>query len=189
MQRWPGFLTFACRGFAMALPMAVLFGYYAWLVSAGPDAPRADAAPRTDAAKADRSNAVIATCVDAERAAGRSGAACIGRFYGPCQARPDMQAPAEQSECLEREFVLWRRVMGEAKAAVLERLASPAKAAKLQEAQTLWAAFHAKDCRLPYHLLDREAGAEALGLKCSIDRTARRALQLRDWLDRLSDTR
>ena len=65
-----------CRGFSLAVPLLVAFAFAFWQSPASGSDP-------------DATNALIATCVDAERVFGRSGRDCIGRVTGPCKARAD----------------------------------------------------------------------------------------------------
>jgi len=161
----------------MALPMAVLFGYIVWLGQFGDG---------VQAGSAARSNALIAACIDDELGAERSGTACIGRFATPCQARADMQAPSEQIECSQREFVLWKQRMDLDLKALLDTLGDEAKRAALEKSQELWRDYHVESCRLAYQFYDHRAMAEPIGSWCSLRLTAYRSLELAAWRRRLA---
>lgn len=160
-----------CRGFALAAPFFVALAYVVWLQPASGSDP-------------DVTNAVIHACVDAERAAGRNGRACIGRVTGPCKARPENTHRDDKMECDEREFVLWSQLVQKEYAA-LEKLLKPSQQEKLRQAQNLWIKFQSDDCRLPYVLFP-QAEAEFSGPACTIELKAARALQLRAWRDALT---
>ena len=128
-------------------------------------------------------NARLAACVDAERAAGRSGRACIGRVTGPCRRDPGNAHREDQMECDEREFVLWSQLVQKEMAA-LEALLNAEQRKKLRRTQDLWIAYQSADCRLPYALF-AISQAERAGPACTIDVKATRALQLRAWREAL----
>ncbi len=160
-----------CRGFAMAVPVIAALVYMVWqqpAISGNPDV----------------TNAIIHTCVDAERAAARSGRACIGRVTAPCKARPENAHRDDKVECDEREFVLWSQLVQKEFAALGKQL-KPFQQEKLQISQDLWIKFQSEDCRLPYVLFTREI-AEFSGPACTIEVKASRALQLRTWRDALA---
>ena len=163
---WRG--VFGCRGFSLMLPMAVVFGYYAWLsqTAAGP------------------SNAVISECVKAAVTAGDDAALCVGKFATPCLANPNNRHPEDQAECLQREFVLWDVMMQKAYKTLWHALPNEDARSKLKEAQSLWKKYLNTNCRLPYALFNAKT-ARTQGPFCSIKATALRALALRDWRETL----
>lgn len=159
-----------CRGFSLAVPLLAAFAYAYWLQPAISGDPNV-------------TNAIINTCVDAERTAGRSGRACIGRVTGPCKSRPENAHREDKIECDEREFVLWSQLV-QKEFAALETQLRPAQQEKLRLSQKLWIKYQSDDCRLPYVLFTREK-AEFAGPACTIEVKAARALQLRGWRDAL----
>jgi len=132
----------------------------------------------------DRTNAMIGECVDRERAAGRSGHACIGRLSAQCKARPDNAHRADKMECNEREYVLWA-LLAENELKRLSAALGAAQRAALKKTQELWLSYIAEECRLPYVLFGQEQGSE-WGPACSIRHNAARALELRAWRDALA---
>lgn len=164
------FFSCNCRGFALAIPVLGAFALAYWFQpvhSADPDA----------------TNAMIGTCVDRERAAGRSGRACIGRISGPCKASPENIHRDDKMQCDEREFVLWSQLV-QKELAALEKLLSPEQLEKLRQSQSLWIKYQSDDCRLPYVFFS-QGEAEISGPSCTIELKAARALQLRAWRDAL----
>jgi uncharacterized protein YecT (DUF1311 family) len=159
-----------CRGFSLAVPLLAAFAYVYWLQPAISSDPNV-------------TNAIIHSCVDAERTAGRSGRVCIGRVTGPCKAKPQNAHRADKIECDEREFVLWSQLVHQEFAA-LEKQLKPAQQEKLRLSQDLWIKYQSEDCRVPYVLFTREM-AEFSGPACTIEVKAARALQLRAWRDAL----
>lgn len=160
-----------CRGFALAVPVLSTLAYAYWLqpaIGGNPDA----------------TNAIIHTCVDAERTAGRSGRACINRVTSPCKAKPENAHRDDKMECDEREFVLWSQLQQKEFAALMAVLA-PDQKKKLQAAQDLWVKYQSDDCRLPYSLFSQDQ-ADVMGPACTIELKAARALQLRAWRDAVS---
>ncbi len=165
-------VTCRCRGFALAVPFLAALAFALWqkpLAASDPDA----------------TNAIIATCVDAERAAGRSGRDCIGRVAGPCKALPDNAHREDQMECDEREFVLWSQLL-QRELARLEKLVTPRQREALRNSQSLWVRYQSDDCRVPYILFSKDQ-ADFAGPACTIELKAARALQLRAWRDVLAD--
>ena len=128
-----------------------------------------------------RSNATIERCVEEEFQAERDGTACIGRFADPCAARKDMQSAEEQNECIERELVLWSKLLRAEYGGLQALLGDEETRERLVRAQRLWTDFHKTNCRLPYRLRSEEAIARTIGAYCSLKLTAHRALELRAW--------
>lgn len=171
-MKLPPYLTFACRGFALLVPILALMVYLLWTGAARSGDPSV-------------TNALIDNCVDVERKTGRGGLACVGRVQVPCKADPDNAHKDDQMECDEREFVLWNRLMVQELRALRGALAEKKKA-KLRQTQDLWDKFHNANCRLPYALFKQDKAAFA-GPACSIDLLAARAIQLRDWREALTE--
>lgn len=159
-----------CRGFALAVPLLAAFAFVYW------QQPAAGADPAA-------TNALIGTCVDAERAANRSGRACIGRVTNPCKAKTENSHRDDKMECDEREFVLWSQLV-QREYAALETLLEPNKRETLRNSQALWVKYQSDDCRVPYVLFSKDK-AEFAGPACTIEIKAARALQLRAWRDAL----
>ena len=160
-----------CRGFSLAVPVLATLAYAYWLqpaIGGDPDA----------------TNALLGKCVDRERAAGRSGRACIGKVTEPCKAMAENDNREDRIECDEREFVLWALLLKKEFAALEKRL-DPRQREKLQQTQGLWVKYQSEDCRVPYILFSRER-AEFAGPACTIELKAARTLQLRAWRDALS---
>lgn len=162
---------YKCRGFAPAVLCIVALAFAIWPQPARGVSPQA-------------TNAILHQCVDAERAAGHSGRACIGKVTGPCKARPENAHREDQMECDEREFVLWSQLLQKEFFALEKRL-NPQQREKLRRSQALWIKYQSDDCRLPYVLFSQER-AESAGPACTIELKAARALQLRAWRDALS---
>ena len=160
-----------CRGFALAVPFLGAMAYAYWVqpaISGNPDV----------------TNAIIHTCVDAERMAGRSGRDCIGRVTNPCKAKPENAHNDDKVECDEREFVLWSQLQ-QKEFSALKAVLTPEQQRKLQASQDLWVIYQSDDCRLPYTLFSKDK-AEVMGPACTIELKAARALQLRAWRDAVS---
>ncbi|MCG8561694.1 MAG: hypothetical protein MI824_17995 [Hyphomicrobiales bacterium] len=158
-MKLPPYLTFACRGFALLVPVLALMIYLWWVGTARSGDPSV-------------TNALIDTCVDIERGTGRNGLACVGRVLVPCKADPDNAHKADQMECDEREYVLWSRLMVQELKALGAKL-SAEKKAKLRETQGLWDRFHTANCQLPAALCalpGRQGRCRRAGL---LDRHAR----------------
>ncbi len=160
-----------CRGFSIAVPLIAAFAYAYWIDPAISNDPNI-------------TNALIHGCVDSERAAARSGRACIGRVTAPCKAQPDNAHREDKIECDEREFVLWSQLVQKEFAALLTQLKPPQRE-KLQHSQNLWIKYQSEDCRVPYVLFAQDR-AEFVGPACTIEVKAARALQLRAWRDELN---
>lgn len=170
----PRSFTFACRGFALLVPLAAVFAWVYWVDRAGSSSP-------------ERTNALIGECVDSERAAGRRGRACIGRVTNPCKARGENAHVDDQMECDEREFVLWSQLL-QKELARLEGLLKPDQRQKLKASHAMWVDYQSADCRLPYAFFPRPKAIFA-GPACTIELKAARALQLRAWRDMLEQAR
>ena len=160
-----------CRGFSLAVPVLATLAYAYWMQPA-------------NGADPDVTNAIIYKCVDAERAAGRSGRVCIGKVTEPCKAKAENTHREDKIECDEREFVLWSLLLRK-EIATLEKHLDPQQREKLRQTQDLWVKYQSDDCRLPYVLFSQER-AEFIGPACTIELKAARALQLRAWRDALS---
>ncbi len=167
----PNALPISWRLFLLVAALAAALTGLTWLSS------------RALAGDPDRTNAVLRDCVDAERVAGRSGRACIGRVTEPCKREPGNAHRQDQMECDEREFVLWSQLVHKELAA-LAALLDAAQRAKLRQAQDRWIAYQSADCRLPYALFATDR-AERIGPACTIALKAARALQLRAWREAL----
>jgi len=161
----------SCRGFALAVPFLAAMAYGYWLQ------PVRSVSPEI-------TNAILHECVDAERAAGRSGRICIGKVTRPCKAKPENAHRDDQMECDEREFVLWSQLQ-QKEFAALEKQLNPKQREKLRHSQELWVKYQSDDCRLPY-ILFSQGWAESAGPACTIELKAARALQLRAWRDALT---
>ena len=168
----PKYLKCSCRGFSLFLPLVVTFAY-AYLIGG------------TGTAGTVTSVAVIRDCVAAERKGGRDGAACVGRFFKSCQAKPENNNAHDQMECLEREFVFWDRINNDEFAILDAALKEKGVGKRLRDAQLFWTKYHHSECRLPYSVLGDTPSAQDMGLRCSISRTARRAINMLDWRDAL----
>lgn len=162
--------NFFCRGFLLLLPVALAVIYFYWVKNA-------------DGADPSETNALISACVSSERAAGRSGRACIGQVTVPCKAKPENAHIEDKIECDEREFVLWSLLVNKELAA-LEKQLEPDQRKKLHAAHKLWVAYQSADCRFPY-VIFKESKAVSAGPACTIELKASRALQLRAWRDAL----
>ena len=160
-----------CRGFALAVPVLSTLAYAYWLQPALSGDP-------------DVTNALIQSCVDVERSAGRNGRACIGRVNGPCKARPENSPNDDKMECDEREFVLWSQLQ-QKEFSALKSMLEPEQQKTLQAAQDLWVSYQSDDCRLPYAFFSKDK-ADVMGPACTIEHKAARALQLRAWRDAVS---
>lgn len=134
----------------------------------------------------ERSNATIERCVHEEFQAQRDGTACIGQFAEPCRARNDVQSNEERIECIERELVLWSKLLRSEYRELFALLDDGATRARLKWAQRLWADFHKTNCRLPYRLYRMEEISRPIGTFCSLKLTAYRTLELRTWREGMS---
>ncbi|MHA1544990.1 MAG: lysozyme inhibitor LprI family protein [Alphaproteobacteria bacterium] len=152
---------FCARNKVAGLALAVI-----WFLT--PDS-RAEAAPEEVVAKC------IATATDGLAAQ----TACISLVANTCLADPSNTALDEKIECVQREFVVWDRMMKHEYAALRANLDGPA-IERVTKAQQRWVAFQKKNCRVPYALF---SGAEAAlgGPWCSVNEFAFRAISLRAW--------
>lgn len=124
---------------------------------------------------------LIRECVVLERGQGRDGSGCIGRFYAPCRAKSDNRNTHDQLECLEREFVFWNRILNDEFRALTVVLREKDKSKRLQDAQFHWTKYQHSECRLPYSLFGENTRTKEYGMRCSIERTARRAIEMLEW--------
>jgi len=124
---------------------------------------------------------LIRDCLAFERGKGRDGSACIGRFYEPCRAKHDNATPHDQLECLEREFVFWNRILNDEFRTLTTVLNGKDKTNRLKNAQFHWTKYQQSECRLPYSLFGESPRTQQLGMRCSIERTARRAIEILGW--------
>ena len=104
---------------------------------------------------------------------------CISQVAKACLADPTNTALDEKIECVQREFVLWDRMM-KREYAVLHKALQGKPAERLQQTQKLWVAYQKKDCRIPYALFTGEKAALG-GPWCSVNEFALRAIGLRAW--------
>lgn len=168
----PKRMIFNCRGFTLAVPLL------AALALAMLQQPATGSDP-------DATNMLLAQCVDAERASGRSGRGCIGRVTEPCKAKKENAHRDDQMECDEREFVLWSQLL-QKEFERLEKMLAPQQQDVLRNSQSLWVKYQSDDCRVPYALFSQER-AEFAGPACTIELKASRALQLRAWREALAN--
>lgn len=170
----PKYFRFSCRGFSLAVPLlgTVLFG----LLAGG-----------AGTAGTPTSVAFIRDCVSSERMDGRDGSACVGRFSEPCRVKKDNRNADDQLECLEREFVFWDRIVNDEFRILDAALKEKGKAKRFRDAQSYWTKYQHSECRLPYSLFGETARSMELGLRCSIERTARRAIEMLEWREIVMD--
>jgi uncharacterized protein YecT (DUF1311 family) len=150
-----------------------------------------------DAKVAPKDQAVLASCLDQAKAAGKSAESCIGTVQDACTKESGNESNAAISGCIGREVAVWdERLNAAYKAALAGDLASQqaygnAGARKLtgaevmRAAQRAWIGFRERKCSAARLPMEGGSGAALLGGACFLQETARQAI----WLETLDEKR
>ncbi len=122
---------------------------------------------------------IVEECLAIEAKAERDGTACVGRLADACLEKPEGLSTRGQVECIDRELVLWDKILNR-EYLMLRAALDDEQKVKLKEAQRTWIRLRDQDCYLP-HVFYRGTMAQPIGAYCSMKRTAQRALFLRKW--------
>lgn len=133
----------------------------------------------TPPATADDSE-TIATCVQAERDAGRPPLNCVGRVAEPCLERPEGQSTAGMVACPDKETKVWDEMLNAEYGRLLTLLKGKA-AEEVRKAQRNWVALRDADCRVPFEIFEGGTIAQPIAANCVLTHTADRAMQVRAW--------
>ena len=114
----------------------------------------------------------------------QEGTACIGRQTEACLEKSEGLSTHGQVECIDRELVLWDKILNREYLKLRAALDDEQKA-KLKEAQRTWIRLRDQDCTLP-HVFLRGTMAQPMGAYCSMKSTAQRALFLRVWRETMA---
>ncbi len=125
---------------------------------------------------------IVEECLATE--AEKEGMACIGRQADACLEKSEGLSTHGQVECIDRELVLWDKILNR-EYLMLRAALDDEQKARLKEAQRTWIRLRDQDCTLP-HVFFRGTMAQPMGAYCSMKRTAQRALFLRMWRETMA---
>lgn len=134
---------------------------------------------------ADKIVARIDACIGRQGAPQDHADQCLGLHAQPCMEAPEGQSTRGMVGCLAAETAAWDTVLAREYAALLPKLDSGQRAA-MTDAQQRWLDFRRADCAIPYALVEGTL-AQPWSADCVMQRTARRALQIRGYIDFLEE--
>ncbi|QPZ90704.1 lysozyme inhibitor LprI family protein [Thioclava electrotropha] len=109
--------------------------------------------------------------------------ACIGEAAAACQGQPGGDTTLGISACLQGEAQVWDDIAKSqykaARARLLEQ-GGTELANKLLDAQSAWGQYRDADCGLLYEIWKDGTIRTVVASQCYLERTAQRALELRD---------
>lgn len=109
---------------------------------------------------------------------------CMGFHVTTCIDTEVGRAPGGEVTCIEEEADVWRRLMTTEYATLLSRLGDDQRAS-LRDSQRKWVAFLEADCEFPL-IFEKSALARPWAADCRLQHTARRAMELRGYLNYLA---
>ncbi len=123
-----------------------------------------------------KETAAIDTCL-----AGKEGSAqrraCIGRVAEPCQTTPDGSSTVGMTVCLDREQVIWDRLLNQTYRKAMAAF-DEAGQRYLKGVQQTWLTFRAQACEWPGRVYPGGTIGVPLSNACFMQQTALRALDL-----------
>ncbi|WP_323007590.1 lysozyme inhibitor LprI family protein [Pseudorhodobacter sp.] len=106
-------------------------------------------------------------------------ASCIGAASGVCMEQPYGYTTQAISQCTDAETVVWDGFLNREYKARMAQITPDQKTA-LRAAQRAWIAFRDADCQLQYQMFIDGSMRSNIYTGCMLDKTAQRALVLRD---------
>lgn len=106
---------------------------------------------------------------------------CIGAASGPCMETPDGMTTIGMSECLGRETDWWDTLLN-AHYQTLRATLDTESFDALREAQRAWIAYSERHCQFQYTYWRDGTIRSTFYSSCVLDTTARRAIELEDFL-------
>lgn len=106
---------------------------------------------------------------------------CMGLHIQPCAELPGGETTVGMVDCIVFETLAWDTILNREYKALTGKLDEEQRAA-LRDAQRKWIAFRDADCAFPQVFI-RGSLARPWGADCVMQHTARRALELRSFLD------
>ena len=111
---------------------------------------------------------------------------CMGLHVNRCVGTDAGKAAGGETVCIDEEAEAWMRLMNVEYTILLGKLGDDQRAA-LRDAQRKWTAFLKSDCEFPL-VFERGALARPWAADCRLQHTARRAMELRGYLNYLAYT-
>ncbi|MEL7464479.1 MAG: lysozyme inhibitor LprI family protein [Pseudomonadota bacterium] len=111
---------------------------------------------------------------------------CMGLHVNDCIRTAAGAAPGGEALCIEEEAAAWMRLLN-TEYAILDAELGDEQRTALRDAQRKWMAFLQSDCKFPL-LFEEGALARPWAADCRLQHTARRAMELRGYLDYLAYT-
>lgn len=128
----------------------------------------------------------IKACVEAERAAGKDGLACLGRLSDPCLKRPENSSTIGQYECMSKEIKLWDNMLNAEYKQLRGLLRNGDQRTALRDVQRSWIKYRDSDCSLARVFFEGGTIATVIGANCVLRKTARRAIEVLVWREFMS---
>ncbi len=122
----------------------------------------------------------IESCIRTQSQSQQSTYECIGRASRSCMEKPGGDTTAGMSQCLTSETAVWDQMLNDDYQKLLAAL-SEKGADQTRKAQRLWVQMRDVDCELAYVIYEGGTIARPTAANCRLDRTATRALQIRQW--------
>jgi uncharacterized protein YecT (DUF1311 family) len=124
----------------------------------------------------------IQSCIKEKTAKSEGGEGCIGIIANPCLDKPEGQSTHGQSQCYQREHLVWDDILNETYRRLQKQL-NEKQRKSLREVQRVWIESRKQQCAFfsDFH----EGGTIAIpaGASCFNTETARRAFYLLNFLD------
>ncbi|MEM7544202.1 MAG: lysozyme inhibitor LprI family protein [Pseudomonadota bacterium] len=108
---------------------------------------------------------------------------CMGVHVDPCTRAEGGDTTQAMVACINTEITAWETVMERELANLRTRL-DDEQTGVLHAAQRAWVAFRTADCEFP-HVFVRGTLSQPWAADCIMQHTARRALELRSFIDYL----
>ncbi|MEM7524649.1 MAG: lysozyme inhibitor LprI family protein [Pseudomonadota bacterium] len=122
----------------------------------------------------------IETCIGRIDAPADHADLCMGMHALPCMAKPENETTVGMVTCLTQETTAWSVLLDRELSLLVAKLDVEQRAA-FDKAQAAWSAWRDADCVFP-HVLVRGSLAQPWSSDCYMQHTARRALELREYL-------
>jgi uncharacterized protein YecT (DUF1311 family) len=124
----------------------------------------------------------IQSCLKEKAGKNEGGESCIGIIANPCLETPDGQSTHGQSQCFQREHLVWDDILNESYRRLQKQL-NEKQRRSLREVQRTWIEARKQQCG--FYSDFHEGGTIAIPAyaSCFNTETARRAMYLLNFLD------
>lgn len=129
--------------------------------------------------------AKLQQCLEAVRKAESDARACIGVVADPCLDSSGEASPQGMIACIDREVVLWDRMMSARFGSLMSRI-DETVGERVRDVQESWVSYRDKRCALGDVLFAEGALTPVWAADCMLQETGRRAIEIGALLDEVS---